>query len=463
LGIAVLPPDDDGDQVLNIIDKWIDDARYAYDENGNSIPDILDTAYHLSGYKATDTVTIEGYRVAISDIIQEGGFVPDMDGDGIADGDDPDIDGDGVLNDEDAFPKDKNETLDTDGDGIGNNADTDDDGDGVDDKQDAFPLDASETLDTDGDGTGNNADTDDDGDGVDDEHDAFPLDASETLDTDGDGIGNNADTDDDNDGISDSDELKYGLNPLDGSDATKDSDGDGVSNIDEIKAGTDPNGKVTIAIEPLEDLYITPNADIAPITVHVSASDGASPMLSVASSDTDIIVATLDGTLLTLTPVEDAEGNVTITLTAQLGNMTQSASFRVSVAQSLIEKEKGQSGEYEAIETYDYEINASEESHVHLHIDPESGLFEHNVTRENVITHLCVTIPGVKVQIDHNQTAHITLPTLEQVRFDIDINGTIAPYIQKAILPPMLPVGTQIDADDQRVHFRIPMPERLEF
>ena len=47
--------------------------------------------------------------------------------------------------------------LDTDEDGIPNALDTDDDADGVADTADAFPLDKNETLDTDGDGTGNNA------------------------------------------------------------------------------------------------------------------------------------------------------------------------------------------------------------------------------------------------------------------------------------------------------------------
>ncbi|WP_246028926.1 thrombospondin type 3 repeat-containing protein [Litorilituus sediminis] len=157
----------------------------------------------------------------------------DTDGDGIGNNADTDDDGDGVADSTDAFPLDASEFLDTDGDGIGNNADTDDDGDGVADSTDAFPLDASEFLDTDGDGIGNNADTDDDGDGVADSTDAFPLDASEFLDTDGDGIGNNADTDDDGDGVADSTDAF----PLDASEFL-DTDGDGIGN----NADTDDDG-----------------------------------------------------------------------------------------------------------------------------------------------------------------------------------------------------------------------------
>ncbi|PID48039.1 MAG: hypothetical protein CR967_01895 [Proteobacteria bacterium] len=46
--------------------------------------------------------------------------------------------------------------------------------------------------------------------------------------------------DSDNDGITDKDELRYGLDPYDGTDAKKDKDGDSVSNIDEIILETDP-------------------------------------------------------------------------------------------------------------------------------------------------------------------------------------------------------------------------------
>ena len=150
---------------------------------------------------------------------------PDNDGDGISDALDPDDDNDGVRDSIDAFPLDKNETLDTDSDGVGNNADTDDDADGVADTADALPLDKTETLDTDADGIGNNADTDDDGDGVADAKDAFPLNKSETLDTDSDGVGNNADTDDDADGVADAADAF----PLNASESL-DTDGDGVGN-----------------------------------------------------------------------------------------------------------------------------------------------------------------------------------------------------------------------------------------
>jgi subtilisin family serine protease len=64
---------------------------------------------------------------------------------------------------------------DFDTDGLANVIDLNDDNDSVDDLFDAFPFDKDETIDTDADGIGNNADTDDDADGVDDENDDYPL------------------------------------------------------------------------------------------------------------------------------------------------------------------------------------------------------------------------------------------------------------------------------------------------
>ena len=106
---------------------------------------------------------------------------PDVDGDGILDGDDDDIDGDGIANNQDVNAYDSSLSADADGDGIDDSVDTDWDNDGVANAQDAFPRDATEIADTDGDGIGNNADTDDDGDGVADASDAYPLDDQRTL------------------------------------------------------------------------------------------------------------------------------------------------------------------------------------------------------------------------------------------------------------------------------------------
>jgi hypothetical protein len=118
----------------------------------------------------------------------------DLDGDDVGDACDPDLDGDGVANGQDAFPTNPNESVDSDGDGIGDHADPDDDGDGLLDTADPAPLDPDVDDDTrldgadncpsaanpdqanaDGDAQGNACDPDDDGDGIPDTQDAFPT------------------------------------------------------------------------------------------------------------------------------------------------------------------------------------------------------------------------------------------------------------------------------------------------
>ncbi len=92
---------------------------------------------------------------------------------------------------------------------------------------------------------------------------AFSLTVEGDFDTDG--IANSADDDDDNDGISDSDELRYGLNPLDDTDALLDSDGDNISNQQEVTDGTDPTDA--------DDYYdVTPPVITAPAAITLDAS-----------------------------------------------------------------------------------------------------------------------------------------------------------------------------------------------
>jgi alpha-tubulin suppressor-like RCC1 family protein len=82
--------------------------------------------------------------------------------------------------------------------------------------------------------------TDTDGDGVANVSDAFPLDPSEWLDTDGDGIGNNTDTDDDGDGLTDTQEVNFGLDPLNPGDINVDLDSDGWATYLEVAKGSNP-------------------------------------------------------------------------------------------------------------------------------------------------------------------------------------------------------------------------------
>ena len=115
---------------------------------------------------------------------------PDLDLDLIPDVYDDDIDGDKVLNEEDAFPRDPDESEDYDGDGVGDNTDPDDDNDGIPDDVDEMPYD------TDNDGLDNDLDDDDDNDGILDVNDIGPNGEDYSQDTDNDGLRNDQDDDD---------------------------------------------------------------------------------------------------------------------------------------------------------------------------------------------------------------------------------------------------------------------------
>jgi cysteine-rich repeat protein len=177
--------------------------------------------------------------------------LPDMDDDGIPDIEDPDIDGDGVDNGQDDFPLDPTEWDDCDDDGQGDNADTDDDDDGLSDEDEAIAGTGVCNPDSDDDGiedgdevagTGPLADfgptdpmnPDTDEDGVDDGVEAGVA----GFDEDPDSRTNPNDPDTDDDGL------------LDG---TEDANGDGAVTDQEIGGtGTDGAGE-TDPINPDTD------------------------------------------------------------------------------------------------------------------------------------------------------------------------------------------------------------------
>ena len=232
-----LDGDVDGDGAANEVDVFPrDPAEWAdLDEDG-------------TGDNADPDVDGDGYPNALeriwgSDPRDADSHPDDVDGDGVPDAQDDDIDGDGVLNVADAFPYDRDESVDTDGDGTGDNADADDDGDGYPDTVEVAagtdPLDpGSAPTDLDGDGVPDDADDDIDGDGATNDADAFPYDRNESVDTDGDGTGDNADTDDDGDGYPDDVEAAAGSDPLDAGSIPNDRDGDGIpDDLDDDRDG----------------------------------------------------------------------------------------------------------------------------------------------------------------------------------------------------------------------------------
>ena len=147
----------------------------------------------------------------------------------------PDADGDGVADDEDICPG-GDDNVDTDGDGLPDFCDTcsggddniDTDGDGVPDFCDIC-ADGDDTVDT-------------DGDGIPDDCDTCPNDADN--DADGDGVcgdvdlcsGDDSSGDSDDDGICDDTDMCFGDN------VTGDVDGDGVCNDQDLCAGDDATG-----------------------------------------------------------------------------------------------------------------------------------------------------------------------------------------------------------------------------
>ena len=207
-GVVLAPDavDTDQDGVADILDP---------DDDGDNVNDVID-AFPKDGAETLDT-----------------------DADGVGDNADADDDNDEVADADDAYPLIAlGAREDTDGDGrpndcdeaclaLGMGADEDDDNDGVGDADDAFALIPLGGLaDADGDGRPNDcdasclakgmlADTDDDNDGVLDTDDAYALIPLGALtDTDGDGrpddcddacqeTGMAADADDDNDGVND--------------------------------------------------------------------------------------------------------------------------------------------------------------------------------------------------------------------------------------------------------------------
>ncbi len=123
--VTITFTDQDHDGVQDREDKWKDDPRYAFDTNKNNIPDILDEIYSLSDYNVNSIVNFDGQLVKVSDIIRDGTYIPDLDGDGIVDSEDTDDDNDGIS-DEDEIkyglnPRDASDAIkDSDGDGISN-------------------------------------------------------------------------------------------------------------------------------------------------------------------------------------------------------------------------------------------------------------------------------------------------------------------------------------------------------
>ncbi len=158
------------------------------DSDLDLIENSIDNCPNVSNFDQTDTDQ-DGYGDACDEYPNDAGN---------------DQDGDGISGHIDNCPAIANkDQLDTDNDGEGDVCDADDDNDGVQDINDAFPLDRNESIDSDMDGVGDNTDN------------CQKIENTNQLDTDLDGIGNACDEDDDGDGYSDLEEESAGTDPLD--------------------------------------------------------------------------------------------------------------------------------------------------------------------------------------------------------------------------------------------------------
>jgi hypothetical protein len=305
--------------------------------------------------------------------------------------------------------------------------------------------------------------SDSDGDNINDKDESTigtnPLDNSSTpTDTDGDNIPNAIDTDDDNDNLTDTQEERLGTNST-----NPDTDNDGYNDANDHYPNDPTRWEETkITLTPIENVYILPHTTLPPIAIEANTNDGSTLTFHATSSQPEVVRATIQNNLLTLTALANKVDDVNITITATHGTTSKYINFTTHVKHSLIYLENNESGAYRAFEKthYSVEVNATTIT-VTLALD---GTLTYSVTKEGKTTQLKVTIAGLKVQIDHNYVGKVILPTQKEVHMRMYPDGRVVPHIEGATLPQQpLPLGTSIESDGQKVRFTIPMQNRLTF
>ena len=88
---------------------------------------------------------------------------------------------------------------------------------------------------------------------------------------------------------------------------------------------------VTISLKQIDDISVSMNDTISPITIEGNASNGEALSYQVSSSNSDIVVANMYDNSLSLTLIENAIGEANITIMANVGDSSLSMTFKVTV------------------------------------------------------------------------------------------------------------------------------------
>ena len=297
---------------------------------------------------------------------------------------------------------------------------------------------------------------------------------ADPTDTDHDGIPDKTESDlgldptkadTDGDGYSDLEEVGDVNHPRDTDhDGTidaldTDSDNDGMSDADEREAGTSPTDPIshpaiTLAIHAIPDMYIATNAEINPIDIAIDTNLIGTASIKTSSSDIDIVVAD-DGNPLELTTVEDATGRATVTVTATIGTHSDQEQFVVTVGETKFYMQNSED---------EWEELISEESDNNWIGKHDDQSFDYNRTDNGVTTKIHSSFVGTIGRAYNDGRKSIVLPTVREIRFDIDTDGGVEAHIEGAVSPSGdLPLGTHIDASPGEIEFIIPMTDRVRF
>ncbi len=239
--------------------------------------------------------------------------------------------------------------------------------------------------------------------------------------------------------------------------------GDGVSDEQDVNR-INPNITEVVenflALKSINDIYITENGTIAPISIEVNASKIEEVTYNVLSSS-DLVAVSIVENKLTFVVASDRNGSATITLTAKMKDKQVTESFVVYVANSgavivdpAINIPREESGSFELTQ-----------GEVHIVAEQQNnGMQTYQITHNEQTTIIALNIVGIKPVIDAKGTVTITLPTSKKVVIRVEESGEVSFEIENAVLPAVkLPQGTKVTIENNRIEFDISMSNKLSF